>query len=135
MIVDTSVWIEFLRPGASAVGDHLEQMIRTDEPIEVPETVLMELLSGTTDEQVAYERRRMLEAFDTLPFAPLADSIRAASLQRACRRAGETVRNLGDCQIAAVALRLDLPVLHCDRDFEVLATHTGLRAASLVHLR
>lgn len=135
MIVDTSVWIEYLRPGTSAVGDHLEQMIRMDEPIEVPETVLMELLSGTTDEQVARERRRMLEAFDVIAFAPLADSVRAASLQRACRRAGETVRNLGDCQIAAVALRLDLAVLHCDRDFEVLATHAGLRTASLIHLR
>ena len=48
MIVDTSVWIEFLRPGAGAAGDHLERMIRAGDPIAVPEVVLMELLSGTT---------------------------------------------------------------------------------------
>ncbi|MBK7820654.1 MAG: PIN domain nuclease [Tessaracoccus sp.] len=131
MIVDTSVWIEFLRPGPSPAGDHLERMIRNGDPIAVPETVLMELLSGTTDENQARERQRMLEAFDIVPTVPVSDSLLAASLQRACRRAGDTVRNLGDCQIAAVALRLDVPVLHRDRDFDVLARHTGLRTVSL----
>lgn len=131
-VVDTSVWIEYLRPGASAAGDRLEAMIKAGDQIVVPETVLMELLSGPTDERLAATRRSMLEAFDIVPFAPIADSVRAASLQRACRRSGETVRNLGDCQIAAVALRLDLPVLHRDRDFEVLAAHTGLRTLSLL---
>jgi len=132
MIVDTSVWIEFLRAGPSSAGDHLASMIRRGEAVTVPETVLMELLSGTTDEAAAVRRHRMLEAFDVVPFAPFVDSVRAASLQRACRRAGESVRNLGDCQIAAVALRLDLPVVHRDRDFEVLAAHTGLRTVSLL---
>ena len=132
MIVDTSVWIEFLRPGAGAAGDHLERMIRAGDPIAVPETVLMELLSGTTDEVLARERQSMLEAFDVIPTSAITDSMLAARLQRICRRAGETVRNLGDCQIAAVALRIDMPVLHRDRDFEVLARHTGLRTVSLI---
>ncbi|MCR6712994.1 MAG: PIN domain nuclease [Demequina sp.] len=132
MIVDTSVWIEYLRPGASEVGDYLERMIRAGADIAVPETVMMELLSGTTDEATANDRRRMLEAFDVLPAVPLADSFLAAALQRSCRRAGQTVRNLGDCQIAAVALRLDLVVLHRDRDFEVLAACGGLNTVSLL---
>lgn len=132
MIVDTSVWIEFLRPGAGAAGDHLERMIRAGDPIAVPEVVLMELLSGTTDEALARQRQRMLKAFDVVPTSPIADSLLAATLQRTCRRAGETIRNLGDCQIAAVALRLDVPVLHRDRDFEALARHTGLRTVSLI---
>ena len=132
MIVDTSVWIEYLRPGASAAGDYLEKLIVSGDEIMVPETVMMELLSGTTDEATAQDRHRMLEAFDVVGFVPLADSLRAASLQRACRRAGEAVRNLGDCQIAAVALRLDVPVVHQDRDFEVLAAHVGLKTISLL---
>jgi len=132
MIVDTSVWIEYLRVGGSEAGDYLERMIRNRARIVVPETVVMELLSGPTDERAAADRHRMLEAFEVVATAPLADSIRAASLQRACRRTGTTVRNLGDCQIAAVALRLDLPVVHRDRDFEVLATHTALRTVSLL---
>lgn len=132
MIVDTSVWIDFLRPGSNPAGDRLEEMVTTGERIVVPETVLMELLSGPTDEVVAAQRQRMLEAFDLEPVVPLADSVRAASLQRSCRRGGDTVRNLGDCLIAATALRLDLPVLHRDRDFEVLARHSDLRTESLL---
>lgn len=132
MIVDTSVWIEFLRPGPSPAGDRLASLISAGQLIVVPETVLMELLSGPSEETVAAQRQRMLEAFDLMPTMPLADSLRAAALQRACRRAGETVRSLGDCLIAATALRLDLPVMHRDRDFEVLARHSGLRTVSLL---
>lgn len=132
MIVDTSVWIEYLKIGSSPAGDHLERLIRAGDRILVPETVLMELLSGTTSESVAQERHRMLESFVIVTTVPLADSTRAASLQRTCRKSGRTVRNLGDCQIAAVALRLDVPVLHRDRDFETLAACTGLRTVSLL---
>lgn len=131
MIVDTSVWIEFLRDGASDAADALAGRIERGDPVVVPETVLMELLSGTTDEVLAARRRRMLESFDIAPFEPVVDSLRAALLQRECRRAGETVRNLGDCQVAAVALRLELPVLHRDRDFDTLARHGGVLTVSL----
>ena len=132
VIVDTSVWIEFLRSGPSAAGDHLAAMIERGDRIVVPETVLLELLSGPTDELVAARRRRMLESFEIAPADPLADSLRAAALQRECRRSGETVRSLGDCLIAAVSLRMTLPVLHRDRDFEVLRSHCGVQTVSLL---
>ncbi|MGD8201331.1 type II toxin-antitoxin system VapC family toxin [Ornithinimicrobium sp. W1679] len=135
MIVDTSVWIEYLRPGPSAAGDHLESAIRRRTRLVVPETVVMELLSGTTDELVAARGLRMLESFEVVPLAPLVDSLAAARLQRECRRAGESVRNLGDCLIAAVSLRIGVPVLHRDRDFEVMGRHCGLRTVSLLDER
>ncbi|WP_345544558.1 type II toxin-antitoxin system VapC family toxin [Microbacterium jejuense] len=132
MIVDTSVWIEYLRTGPSPAGDHLAAMIERGDRIVVPETVLLELLSGPTDELVAARRRRMLESFEIAPAEPLMDALRAAALQRECRRAGETVRSLGDCLIAAVALRMELAVLHRDRDFEVLSAHCGVQTESLL---
>ncbi|WP_256839459.1 type II toxin-antitoxin system VapC family toxin [Ornithinimicrobium faecis] len=132
MIVDTSVWIEFLRPSPSGAGDRLESLIRDRERLVIPEVVLMELLSGTTDEALAERRRRLIESFELTPTEPILDSLSAASLQRMCRRGGESVRNLGDCLIASVALRLDLPVMHRDRDFEVLRRHCGIRTVSLI---
>ena len=50
----------------------------------------------------------------------------AATLYRRCRGEGETVRRLIDCLIAAVAIGADVPVLHRDADFDVLARHTEL---------
>lgn len=132
VIVDTSVWIEFLRAGPSESGDRLAEMIARDDRLVVPETVMLELLSGPTDELTAARRRRMLESFEIEPAQPLVDSLRAAALQRECRRAGTAVRSLGDCLIAAVALRMALPVLHRDRDFEVLRAHCGLQTVSLL---
>lgn len=132
MIIDTSVWIDFLRSGPSDAGDHLAARIKREERIVVPETVLLELLSGPTDELVAARRRRMLESFEIAPSEPVVDALRAAALQRECRRAGETVRSLGDCLVAAVSLRLALPVLHRDRDFEVLRAHCGVQTVSLL---
>ena len=49
-----------------------------------------------------------------------------ASLYRRCRRRG-TDRALVECLIGASAIRADLPVLHCDADFDVLVRHTPLR--------
>ena len=39
------------------------------------------------------------------------------------------MRRLIDCLIAAVAIRADVPVLHRDGDFDVLARHTELEVA------
>lgn len=131
MIVDTSVWIEFLAGTGSAAAVRLREVIREGALVVVPEVVLMELAVGTTDERAARELRRMLLGFDVAALAPLVDSERAAAIHRTCRRSGETVRSLLDCLVAAVALRIDLPVLHRDRDFDVIGRHTDLRAEAV----
>jgi predicted nucleic acid-binding protein len=51
----------------------------------------------------------------------------AAALYRSCRSQGVTVRRLTDCLIAAVAIRSAMPVLHADRDFDLIATCTPLK--------
>ena len=54
----------------------------------------------------------------------------AALLYRLCRREGDTVRKLIDCLIAAVAIGADIPILHNDNDFDLLARHTDLKIAT-----
>jgi predicted nucleic acid-binding protein len=72
----------------------------------------------------------MRSRFGALPCLP-ADSPddfdAAATIHRACRARGETVRSLTDCLIAGVAIRADGPVRHSHRDFEVIARHTALQ--------
>ena len=55
----------------------------------------------------------------------------AAGLYRAARRAGLTVRSGADCLIAACAIRHGLPVLHNDRDFDLLARVSPLESRRL----
>ncbi len=131
MIVDTSVWIEFFRNKDSTASQWVAENIASGTSVVVPEVVLMELLIGTTDDDAAALRRRFLQRFIIEPLAPVRDCEDAAMIHRRCRRAGKTVRSLIDCQIAAVALRLDLQVVHRDRDFDVIAAHCGLRTVAL----
>lgn len=132
MIVDTSVWIEYIQRTGSQADVLLGAAIDVDDRITLPELVRMELLTGPTDEDRAKERRRFLDAFDVVALEPLIDAEEAAAIHRRCRRAGETPRNLVDCMIAAVAIRRDEPLLHRDRDFDVIARHTPLQVVSTV---
>jgi predicted nucleic acid-binding protein len=131
MIVDTSVWIEFFSGSDSTASRWVADRITEEASLTVPEVVLMELLVGTTDDDVAAVRRRFLQRFDIETLAPVRDAEDAATIHRRCRRGGNTVRSLIDCQVAAMALRLDLVVAHRDRDFEVIRTHCGLLTLSL----
>jgi predicted nucleic acid-binding protein len=126
ILTDTSVWIDFLRETGSAGHLELKHRITDGDPIAVPDPVFMELLAGTTDEERAAELTAFLSAFHNVHVEGPLDFHEAAAIQRACRRHGHPVRSLIDCLIAAVALRVGLPILAAHRDFEVIARHTGL---------
>lgn len=50
---------------------------------------------------------------------------------RTGRRRGLTIRSSVDCLIAVCALRHDMPVLHSDRDCELLAEVSPLKAIAV----
>lgn len=127
MVVDTSAWVEYLRATRSASDRRLTAAIRNGDDVLVPDVVRLELLAGAGDEAAAHDLRRLLARCTALPAASPADHDAAASLYRTARRSGRTVRSLLDCLVAAVALRVDEPVLARDRDFEVLAEVSALR--------
>ena len=86
-----------------------------------------EVLAGGRDDTHVAQLRRLLARCEFVPVSGLGDYEQAAALYRRCRRAGQTIRALTDCLIAAVALRVGLPVLQLDRDFEVISRHCELR--------
>ena len=123
ILVDTSAWIEFLRDTGSPVCQRVDDLLATE--IATCDVVRMEVLAGAHDEQHLQQLRRLLARASTLPTEPV-DYDAAAALYRTCRQRGHTVRRLIDCLIAAVAIRGNVPVLHRDADFDILAQHTPL---------
>lgn len=89
----------------------------------------METLAGARDQGELRRLRRLLAHCEYLPVEGPRDYEAAAELYRDCRAGGATVRRLTDCLIAVVALRADVPVLHRDRDFDAIATHSALGLA------
>jgi predicted nucleic acid-binding protein len=126
-LVDTSAWVEYLRATGSTTHRAVRRILDREEPAQTTDVVVMEVLAGARDDEHLDGLRRLLARCEHVPIEGLADFEAAAELYRSCRSAGETVRALTDCLIAVVALRASLSVLHADRDFDVLARHTGLR--------
>jgi predicted nucleic acid-binding protein len=126
-LIDTSAWVEYLRATGSEVHHQVRQRVESEGPVYTTDVVMMEVLAGGRDETHADQLRRLLGRCEFIATEGLGDFERAAGLYRRCRRAGETVRSLTDCLIAAVAMRGNLEVLHADRDFEAIARHTELR--------
>lgn len=127
ILVDSSAWIEYLRATGSDTHLALRDMLAADAPLAVTDAVLLELLSGMTDEERARGLHRFLLRLDHIATEAPGDFEEAAAISRTCRRAGETPRSQLDCLIAAVALRTGADVLHRDRDFDVIARHVPLR--------
>jgi predicted nucleic acid-binding protein len=124
ILIDTSAWIEFLRDTGSRVCDHVDRLL--DGEIAVCEPVRMEVLAGARTDEHLRDLRGLLARASIIATEPT-DYEDAAALYRTCRGDGATVRKLIDCLIAAVAIKADIPVLHADADFDVLAHHTRLR--------
>lgn len=124
ILIDTSAWIEFLRDTGSSICQRVDELLATE--IATCDIVRMELLAGARDDQHLRQLRRLLARASILPTEPV-DYDAAAALYRTCRQRGHTVRKLIDCLIAAVAVRANVPVLHRDADFDILAQHTSVQ--------
>lgn len=125
ILADTSAWIEYLRKTGSTVNHAHREALRRGE-VATTDAVVLEILAGTTDDLQHRRLKRLLERCFQLPQRPWGDAEAGAALYRACRKRGETPRSQLDCVIAAVAIRKEIPVLHRDRDFTLIARHSML---------
>ena len=121
-LIDTSAWIEYLRATGSAAHVEVRRLL-LEEPdrVAVTEPVVMELLAGATSTSALGKLEMLTSGLRRLPLDPAVDFHSAASVFRAARSDGRTVRKLIDCLIASVALRTDTLLVHRDRDFDALA--------------
>lgn len=120
LIADTSAWVEWLRRRESAADLALDAAF-ADDLVVLVEPVKAELLIGARDRAEVGVLRRLLETVDFELVYPRDDFESATDLFHTARQQGVTVRGVMDCLVAAMALRLQLPVLHHDRDFARMA--------------
>jgi len=125
-LVDTSVWVDFLRGRATPQVDALERLLEGEEVVGVTPTVIQELLQGADSPRRFEELREYLADLACfVPLEPVESHIQAARLYQACRRAARTPRSSNDCLIAQVAIEHGLVLLHDDRDFDSIAKVSG----------
>ena len=128
LVADTSAWIEWLRRTGSSTNVAFREAF-TDDLVVLLEPVKAELLIRARDRAEAGMLRRMLEMVDFELVYPRDDFESATELFHTARQRGVTIRGTVDCLIAAMAIRLELPILHHDRDFARLAPAIELQQA------
>ncbi len=127
IVVDTSVWIDVLNEKPGAQADHCVALIEDGQPVALTDLIFTEILQGFARENDAARVEKHLRGFPILRLERVDDFALGAELYRVARRAGVTVRKTLDCLIAATCVRSDVPILHADRDFDLLARCTALR--------
>ncbi|HET9877664.1 MAG TPA: PIN domain nuclease [Mycobacterium sp.] len=131
ILIDTSAWIEYFRATGSAAAVEVRRLLsdRRDE-VATCEPIAMEILAGATDDRTHQKLERLVNGLPSLEIENAVDFRAAADIYRAARHAGQTIRSINDCLIAAIAIRHRASITHRDTDFDVIAGMTGLEVMS-----
>ena len=125
IVVDSSVWIDFLQGRDAPHVRRLRAGLGTEEII-VGDLMLCEVLQGLESERSAREVEAMLRRFDIAPMGGASIAVAAARNFRSLRRRGITVRKTIDVLIGTWCIENRRPLLHNDSDFRPMARYLGL---------
>ncbi|KZC43260.1 MULTISPECIES: type II toxin-antitoxin system VapC family toxin [Rhodanobacter] len=127
ILVDSSVWIDYLRGVETRHTDCLHGLLGA-EPLAIGDLILTEVLQGTTSDKEFRDVLRLLGSLDLVQLGGQAAAVQAARNFRTLREKGVTVRKTIDCLIATRCITDGLTLLHSDRDFEPFVVHLGLQS-------
>ncbi len=122
-LVDTSVWIDYVRDREGPHVDFLEEILSNPQAVTTMPLIYMEVLQGARDVD---SFRRLENFFGGQRFVdfkqpPAICHAAAARMSFDCKKRGITIRSSVDCLIAQCAIENDLTLLHHDRDFQRIA--------------
>ncbi len=126
IIVDTTVWIDYLRGMETAEADWLDHELGR-QPFALTDLIFCEILQGIRDDADFETIRRHFQQFQIFATGGAALAVRAAQNYRWLRQKGLTVRKTIDCWIATFCIEQGHALLHRDRDFDAFERHLDLR--------
>lgn len=126
IVVDTSVWIDYLHDAPFPQVERLDALLDTDR-IVVPDLVLCEVLRGVRDDRQAANVESLMRRGLVVRGTSDMVAVRAAAGYRALRRAGITVRSTIDLLIGTFCIMEGHALLHRDQDYCPMEQHLGLR--------
>ena len=122
MLVDSSVWIAYLRGDNPIEVELLTEALKQRDPVWLAPPILQEVLQGADSPDRFTRWDRVLGELPMVLAQDTREAARsAAHLYARCRWAGVTPRSANDCLIAMHAIIGGMPLLHRDRDFELIA--------------
>jgi predicted nucleic acid-binding protein len=126
VIVDTTVWIDYLRGTENAETRWLDSELQ-NQRLGLTDLILCEVLQGIREQSAFARVRADLLKFQIFQTGGSEFAIAAAQNYRELCQRGYTVHKTIDCLIATFCLHARHELLHRDRDFDCFEKVLGLR--------
>lgn len=130
IIVDSSVWIDFVRAKETPQTARLKGLLGNAQ-IGIGDLILAEVLQGCSDKKIFNETLDILGRLDFVNLGGYRISVEAAKNYIKLRSLGYTVRKTIDTFIATRCILSGFDLLHNDRDFDPFEKHLGLRTVKV----
>lgn len=129
ILVDSSVWIDYLRGNVTPQTDKLDSLLAS-VPLAIGDLILTEVLQGCPTDKAFNAVRKSLAPMTLVTLGGPDIAVAAARNFRTLRARGITVRKTIDTVIATRCIVDGYVLLHSDRDFDPFEQHLGLRCVA-----
>lgn len=130
ILVDSSVWIDFLRGTSNAVTAHLVELLQGGQgevEVGVADLVIYEVMRGFDKPKDRQLAKRLLLDISMVEIGGLDNALLAAEHYNALRQKGYTIASPIDVLLASYCITHNHNLLHRDADFDVMQTLRGLK--------
>lgn len=125
VIVDTTVWVDYIRGTTNDETAWLNLEL-DHHRIGLTDGILCEVLQGVREDPLFDRLLSVLRRFELFDTGGAELAVAAAQNFRTLRRRGHTVRKTIDCLIATFCIRNGHSLLHRDQDFDPFEQYLGL---------
>lgn len=130
ILVDSSVWIDYLRGSKNRPVERLVGWLQGGEAtvdLGVADLVVFEVMRGFSSAKEQRRARDLLLALDVVEIGGLDNALLAAEHYIALRSQGYTIASPIDVLLASYCIANGHMLLHRDADFDVMAALRGLQ--------
>jgi predicted nucleic acid-binding protein len=127
MLIDSSVWINYLLGKKNKETDLLDKSFAIGLAHHICPPVFQEVLQGINKDSEFETTKNILIEMNFLNLDSYFAGEEAAKIYRLVRKKGITIRKPNDCLIAFYAMHFKLELVHNDKDFEKIAKYTTLK--------
>jgi predicted nucleic acid-binding protein len=124
-VCDSSVWIAWFNGTDSVRADTLHNLLDSEQVIML-DIILLELLQGFRRDKDYKTALKLLTSLEIFPVLGTENALITVGYYRRLRKKGVTIRKTIDMMIAGWCIEHSVPLLHDDRDFDLIAAHLPL---------
>jgi len=126
VIVDTTVWIDYLRGLDTPQTTWLDEAM-SRQRLGITDLILCEILQGIRDQKTYARVRDAMMKYQVFNTGGAGLAIATANNYRNLRSKGVTIRTTIDCLIATFCIENKHTLLHNDRDYDPFEKRLGLK--------